>query len=92
MIGVRRKKLVLHNSNIYYKFVAMAYNRNNYFKRVRFIIEVYKQAKHADVPDTQIVRTVFPKHNIHLSYRQWMNLKGLQVPKAPVNQLDLFSA
>jgi hypothetical protein len=68
----------------------MAYNRNNYLKRARYIIGVYNDAKNPDIPDTQIVRNIFPKHNIHLSYRQWMNLKGLQIPKSQTNQLNLF--
>lgn len=68
----------------------MAYNRNNYFKRARYIIDIYKSVKHDDVPDTQIVRTIFPKHNIHLSYRQWMNLKGLVIPQPAQNQLTMF--
>lgn len=68
----------------------MAYNRKNYYKRAQFIIDVYKTAKHADVPDTKIVRVEFPKHNIHISYRQWMNLKGLVIPKQNTSQLQLF--
>ena len=68
----------------------MAYNRNNYYKRARYIIEIYNGAKHADVPDTTIVRNVFPKYNIHLTYRQWMNIKGLVIPKPTTNQLNMF--
>jgi hypothetical protein len=37
----------------------MAYNKKNYNKRAQFIIDVYKSAKHEDVPDTKIIRTVF---------------------------------
>lgn len=69
----------------------MAYNKNNYHKRARFIIEIYNSVKHSDVPDTDIVRCIFPKHNIFLSYRQWMNIKGTPVPKDNQNQLSLFS-
>ena len=90
MVFLCQKTRVAQKKNVVY-FCPMAYNKKNYFKRVRFIIEIYKSAKHEDVPDTQIVRTVFPKHNIHLSYRQWMNLKGLSVPKEQVSQLTLFS-
>ncbi len=68
----------------------MAYNRNNYLKRVQHIIDIYKSAKHDDVPDTFIVKHIFPKHNIHLSYRTWMNLKGLPIPKQSKDQLSLF--
>jgi hypothetical protein len=70
----------------------MAYNKKNYNKRAQFIIEVYKNAKHSDVPDTKIVRTVFPKFNIYLSYRQWMNIKGTPIPKESQTQLSLFGA
>ncbi len=69
----------------------MAYNRNNYFKRARYIIAIYNDAKHADVPDTKIVRTIFPKHNIYLTYRQWMNIKGAIIPRQDTNQLNLFA-
>lgn len=69
----------------------MAYNRNNYIKRAQHIVEVYKKYKHADVPDTDILRNHFPKHNIYLSYRQWMNIKGTPLPKpADTVQLSLF--
>lgn len=66
----------------------MAYNKNNYHKRARYIISVYNDAKHSDVPDTKIVRTVFPKFNIFISYRQWMNIKDARIPAS--NQLSLF--
>lgn len=68
----------------------MAYNKKNYHKRAQFIIDVYRAAKYDDVPDTKIVRTVFPKHNIYLSYRQWMNIKGTPIPSHSRNQLSLF--
>ncbi|WP_163444988.1 hypothetical protein [Flavobacterium columnare] len=69
----------------------MAYNKKNYFKRARYIIAVYNAHKHEDVPDTKIINQIFPKHNIYLSYRQWMNIKGMSVPKEnPANQLSLF--
>lgn len=70
----------------------MAYNKKNYNKRAQFIIDVYKSAKHDDVPDTKIVRTVFPKFNIFISYRQWMNIKGTPIPKQQQSQLSLFTA
>jgi hypothetical protein len=59
----------------------MAYNKKNYNKRARFIIEVYNGAKNPDIPDTKIVARIFPKHGINISYRQWMNIKGLAIPK-----------
>ena len=68
----------------------MAYNKNNYYKRAQYIIDVYNSAKHSDVPDTTILRNVFPKHNIFISYRQWMNIKGIPIPKQVNNQLSLF--
>ncbi|MBO4233887.1 hypothetical protein [Riemerella anatipestifer] len=70
----------------------MAYNRRNYLKKARFIVEVYNSHKHSDVPDTTIVRNVFPKYNIFLSYRQWMNIKGMVIPKEETTtQLSLFN-
>ena len=59
----------------------MAYNKNNYYKRIRFIIAVYNSIKHEDIPDTKIIAKEFPKHGINISYRQWMNLKGAKIPK-----------
>lgn len=69
----------------------MAYNRRNYLKRARFIVSVYQQYKQEDVPDTRIVRHFFPKHDIFISYRQWMNIKGMVIPKEETQkQLSLF--
>ncbi|PDS23551.1 hypothetical protein [Flavobacterium branchiophilum] len=59
----------------------MAYNKTNYYKRARFIIQVYKSIKQPHIPDTKIVTKEFPKHGINLTYRQWMNIKGMQIPK-----------
>ena len=59
----------------------MAYNKTNYYKRARFIIATYNEHKNEDVPDTKIVASIFPKHGINISYRQWMNLKGAKIPK-----------
>jgi hypothetical protein len=53
----------------------MAYNRDNYLKRISSILKVYNDHKEADKPDSFILRTVFPKHNIFISYRTWMNIK-----------------
>nr|WP_315032497.1 hypothetical protein [uncultured Chryseobacterium sp.] len=72
-----------------FNFAYMSYNNKNYIKRARYIISVYNAHKHADVPDTKIVRHTFPKYNIHLSYRQWMNIKGMVIPKEET-QLTLF--
>ncbi|WP_298307228.1 hypothetical protein [Flavobacterium sp.] len=68
----------------------MAYNKKNYNKTARYIIEVYNAAKTPDIPDTKIVRTIFPQNNIHLSYRQWMNIKGGVFPKENPDQLSFF--
>lgn len=59
----------------------MAYNSNNYYKKIKRIIQVYNEAKTPDIPDTFIVSKVFPKHDINISYRQWMNIKGMRIPK-----------
>lgn len=60
----------------------MAYNRSNYIKRARHIIDIYNAHKHEDIPDSRIVRNIFPKYNIFITYRQWMNIKGMAIPKA----------
>ena len=59
----------------------MAYNKKNYYKKCLRIIEIYKAHKYEDVPDTYIVARVFPKFHIIISYRQWMNIKGIVIPK-----------
>lgn len=66
----------------------MAYNRNTYIKRAQYIIEVYKMYKFSDVPDSYIVRVHFPKHNIFMTYRQWMNIKNTPFPKSE-NQFNI---
>jgi hypothetical protein len=50
---------------------------------------IYTAAKERDIPDTRILRSEFPKHGIFISYRQWMNLKGLK-PSEYKEQLSLF--
>lgn len=69
----------------------MAYNRNNHLKRIASIVAVYNNHKNDDVPDTAIVRNIFPKHNIHISYRTWMYIKGTPISSLPKNQLSLFA-
>lgn len=73
-------------------FWRMAYNRRNYLRTARYIVSVYRLYKDEDVPDSKIVRVHFPKHNIHISYRQWMNIKGMVIPKEETEQqLSLFN-
>lgn len=64
----------------------MAYHKKNYYKKVRKIVEVYLKHKFEDVPDTFIVKTIFPKNEIFISYRQWMNIKGMKIPKETVTK------
>lgn len=59
----------------------MCYNKKNYHKRLRFIIQVYNEHKNPDIPDTKIVAKIMPNHGINISYRQWMNIKGAKIPK-----------
>jgi len=68
----------------------MAYNRNNYLKQVHYIMEVYKNVKEHDVPDTRIVANIFPKHNIFISYSTWKNIKGMRPSEYNSKQLMLF--
>jgi len=72
------------------KFVAMAYHRNNYLKSVNYMMGVYQSVKESDVPDTRIIRNIFPKHGIYISYRQWMNIKGMKPSEYKQSQLSLF--
>jgi hypothetical protein len=69
---------------------TMAYNRNNYLKTVRFIVDVYNTVKEHDVPDTKILRVEFPKRGINISYRTWMNIKNMKQSELPAQQLVLF--
>jgi hypothetical protein len=57
----------------------MAYNKANYYKKIKNIIDAYEKIKHYDIPDTFIVAKEFPKHGIFISYRQWMNIKGTKM-------------
>lgn len=56
----------------------MAYTRENHLRQVQYMMSVYKQVKEADIPDTRIVSKIFPRYNIFISYRQWMNIKGMK--------------
>lgn len=71
----------------------MAYNRNNYKKFSEYVWCIYESVKERDVPDTYIVRHVFPKHHIYISYRKWMTIKNEMTGaagNAQSNQLSLF--
>lgn len=56
----------------------MAYNPTNRIRNINKIIAVYAEHKQYDVPDTRIVKNIFPKHGIHISYRSWMNIKNMR--------------
>lgn len=69
----------------------MAYNRINHCKRVARIIEIYGRLKETDKPDSEIVRNQFPKAGVYISYRTWMNIKGMKQSELPVlRQATLF--
>lgn len=70
----------------------MAYNRVNYILEIGRITALYTLLKEADKPDTFIVRSLFPKHGVFISYRKWMNIKGMKPSGAKVNpnQLQMF--
>lgn len=70
----------------------MAYNSNNHTKTVDHILSTYQSVKHYDVPDTYIVRCIFPKHNIFISYRKWMGIKNADNHREAIRkQLSLFN-
>lgn len=73
---------------------SMAYNKANHLKKVRRIIEVYLSIKEGDIPDTDIVRIHFPKHDIFISYRTWVTIKSMKPSeyKEETAQLNLFDA
>jgi hypothetical protein len=78
----------------FFNFALMAYTRHNYIKWIRSIVSIYNQHKEYDVPDTQIVKNIFPKHNIFISYRTWVRIKGTPLAvnaTVPENQLSLFN-
>lgn len=70
--------------------VDMSYHNKNYIKRINYILQVYYNNKQEDIPDTFIVRRIFPKHNIYISYRTWMNIKNPKQQQVADNQLALF--
>lgn len=59
----------------------MAYNRENYLKKAAYIVSVYTLYKDQGMFDSRIVRNHFPKHGIHIKYRQWMNIKNEIIPQ-----------
>ena len=69
----------------------MAYNSRNYHKRIRFMVQIYNEAKERDIPDTRILANVFPKYGIFISYRQWMYIKAMKPSEYSRNQLELFA-
>ena len=71
---------------------AMAYNRKNYIIRAQYIVSVYEAYKYSDVPDTHIVRNYFPKHQIFINYRQWMNIKNIPLPSAGRVKIEPLTA
>lgn len=68
----------------------MAYNKRNHLKSTEHIKKIYLEVKEYDVPDSHIVRVIFPKHNIFISYRKWMNIKNAKLQQ-PSPQLKLFA-
>lgn len=56
----------------------MSYNKKQYNKRILSILNVYYANKDEDTPDTFIVKKIFPKHNIFMSYRTWLNIKRMK--------------
>jgi hypothetical protein len=65
----------------------VAYTNTYQKKRAAYIIRVYGSVKHYDIPDSFIVRNIFPKHGIFISYRQWMNYKNKKQKEAAAIQL-----
>ena len=77
----------------------MAYNSRNKLKQYKRIIAIYNDVKQEDIPDTYIVKNVFPKYGVFISYRTWAHIKGLKpsdleykpdVQEQNQNQLSMF--
>lgn len=56
----------------------MAFNKDFHRQRVARIMEVYNSVKEQDIPDTFILRNIFPKHGIYISRRTFINYKGMK--------------
>ena len=71
---------------------SLAYNSRNHQKNVEMIIRLYLLVKEHDVPDTKIIRHIFPKHGVFISYRTLMYYKRIKLRTAVDNkiQLNLF--
>ncbi len=69
----------------------MAYNRKNYLKKARYIADIYQMVKEHDIPDTHIVRCIFPKYGIFISYGRWMVIKSMKQTALPPAQQTLFT-
>jgi len=68
----------------------MAYNSNNKNAQRRYILEVYKEIKQEDIPDTRIVRHHFKQRGIFISRSTWYSIKGMKPSELDSNQLSLF--
>lgn len=73
---------------------AVAYNNSNHLKNVEMIIRLYLRVKEYDIPDTYIIRYIFPKHGVHISYRTLMYYKRAKMRHTlpETAQLNLFAA
>lgn len=56
----------------------MAYTKDQFRKRVAYIMEVYNSVKEPDIPDTHILRVIFPKHNIFITRRTFVGYKAMK--------------
>ena len=69
----------------------MAYNQRNKLKQYQRIIDIYNEIKQPDIPDTQIISKELPKHNVFISYRTWMSIKGMKPSELDYDgQLAMF--
>jgi hypothetical protein len=67
----------------------MASNKQKYREHV---MNIYAQVKQEDIADSYIVRIIFPKHHIYVSYNTFMRIKHPQGKKKIVdtNQISIF--
>lgn len=59
-------------------------------KQYQYIVDIYNEHKQSDIPDTFIIRVIFPRHHIYISYRQWMRIKGHKPSEFETNQMTMF--
>lgn len=56
----------------------MSFSKEFHKQRIARVMEVYNTVKETDIPDTYIIRCIFPKHGIFISRRTFINYKAMK--------------